>query len=195
MDSKVLRREPGIEVHMTREDDNFVPIWDRGEIATDVKGDRPGVFVSIHANSFPDRRAARGFETYFLSEARNEHERRVSAIENAPLSVQGEEIDPEAEPDLGFILRELRTLDHQHWSALFAELDKHVPAVENMAAARRAFAAAGNQAATVETLDGCNHLFQRCATGYPDEYFELDHDIAPEVLDRVSDWITGIFAQ
>lgn len=118
----LLSREPGIEVHMTREDDTFVPIWDRGQIATDIKGDRPGVFLSVHANSFPDRRAARGFETYFLSEARNDHERRVSAIENAPLSVEGDVVDPEEEPDLGFILRELRTLDHQHWSAMLAEM-------------------------------------------------------------------------
>ena len=65
---------------------------------------------------------ANGFETYFLSEARTEHERRVAAIENAPLSFQGQDVDPEEEPDLGFILRELRNLDHQHWSALLAEL-------------------------------------------------------------------------
>ena len=78
--------------------------------------------MSIHANSFPNRRSTSGFETYFLSEARTEHERRVSAIENAPLQVRGQDIDPDQEPDLGFILRELRTLDHQHWSALLAEM-------------------------------------------------------------------------
>ena len=73
--------------------------------------------------------------------------------------------------------------------ALFGELDKHVPPVENMAAAKRALQAAGNRAHTVETLPGCNHLFQRCATGYPDEYFTIDHDISPDVLDRVTGWI------
>ncbi len=120
--AELLRREPGIEVYLTRDDDTFVPIWDRGERATDWKGERAGVFVSLHANSLPSRRSARGFETYFLSEARTEHERRVAAIENAPLQAGGQDIDPEAEPDLGFILRELRTLDHQHWSALLAEM-------------------------------------------------------------------------
>jgi N-acetylmuramoyl-L-alanine amidase len=118
----LLRREEGIEVYMTRDTDVFVPIWERGELATAWKGDRPGVFVSIHANSTPDRRSARGFETYYLSEARTEHERRVEAIENAPLQVQGQSIDPDSEPDLGFILRELRSLDHQHWSSLLAEM-------------------------------------------------------------------------
>lgn len=120
--AEVLRREPDLEVHLTRDDDTFVDLWDRGEIATNLKGERPGLFISIHGNSFPDQRRTRGFETYFLSEARTEHERRVSAIENAPLRMGGQSIDPEQEPDLGFILRELRNLDHQHWSALLAEM-------------------------------------------------------------------------
>ncbi len=77
--------------------------------------------------------------------------------------------------------------------ALYGDRDKHVPAQENMAAAKRALVAAGNKAHTVETIAGCNHLFQRCETGYPDEYFELDHDVAPEVLDTVSGWIGGLF--
>jgi N-acetylmuramoyl-L-alanine amidase len=120
--ARVLRREPDLEVHLTRDDDTFVDLWDRGEIATNLKGDRPGLFVSIHGNSFPEQRGTRGFETYFLSEARTEHERRVSAIENAPLRLQGQAIDTADEPDLSFIFRELRNFDHQHWSALLAEM-------------------------------------------------------------------------
>jgi N-acetylmuramoyl-L-alanine amidase len=118
----LLEREPDFEVYLTRDDDTFVPIWDRGDLATEWKGDRPAVFISIHANSFPTRRSARGFETYFLAEARNDHERRVSAIENAPLSAGTQAVDPDAEADLGFILRELKALDHQHWSSMLAEM-------------------------------------------------------------------------
>jgi len=120
--AQVLEREDDIEVHLTRDDDTFVDLWDRGEIATNIKGERYGIFVSIHGNSFPDQRGTRGFETYFLSDARTEHERRVSAIENAPLRMGGQSVDPDQEPDLGFILRELTNLDHQHWSALLAEM-------------------------------------------------------------------------
>lgn len=76
--------------------------------------------------------------------------------------------------------------------ALFAELDRHVAARENMAAVERLLEASGNRGCTVETIAGCNHLFQRCETGYPDEYFEIDHDISPAVLDRVSGWIAGV---
>lgn len=120
--AEILRRDPNLEVHMTRDDDTFVDLWERGQRATEIKGERPGIFVSIHANSFPARRTTTGFETYFLAEARTEHERRVSAIENAPLSLQGQDIDPEEMPDLDFILRELRNFDHAHWSDLLAGL-------------------------------------------------------------------------
>jgi N-acetylmuramoyl-L-alanine amidase len=118
--ANVLRDEPRIEVRMTREDDGFVELWERGLLATDAKGERPGIFVSIHANSFPARRTTRGFETYFLSEARTEDERRVSAVENAPLTIRGRGVDASRQSDLDFILRELRNFDHAHWSALLA---------------------------------------------------------------------------
>lgn len=83
--SRLLAEDPEVEVRLTRDRDLLVPIWERGERATAWKGDRPGVFVSIHANGLPGRPEVRGFETYFLSEARTEHERRVAAAENAPL--------------------------------------------------------------------------------------------------------------
>jgi N-acetylmuramoyl-L-alanine amidase len=122
--ARLLGEDPEVEVRLTRDRDLLVPIWERGERATEWKGDRPGVFVSIHANALPGRPGVRGFETYFLSEARTEHERRVAAAENAPL-YQGREEDrppPSQDPLLAGILRDLRTFDHQHWSALFAEL-------------------------------------------------------------------------
>ena len=122
--ARLLEEDPELEVRLTRDRDLLVPIWERGEQATEWKGDRPGVFVSIHANALPGRPGVRGFETYFLSEARTEHERRVAAAENAPLfRDQGEDqFPPPQDPLLAGILRDLRTFDHQHWSALFAEL-------------------------------------------------------------------------
>jgi N-acetylmuramoyl-L-alanine amidase len=113
-----LEQEAGIEVHLIRDDDTFVPLWERGARATELKGGRPGLFLSIHANAFAS--PIRGFETYVVSEARTDHERRVAALENAPLEL---ETRPEVEGgELEFILRDLRNEDHQHWSALLAEL-------------------------------------------------------------------------
>jgi N-acetylmuramoyl-L-alanine amidase len=121
--ARELEAYPWIEVHLTRDRDVSVPIWERGERATAWKGERPGVFVSIHANAVPDRPQVRGFETYFLSEARTEHERRVAAAENAPLRRER----PDApgggveDPFLAGILRDLMTHDHQQWSAYLAD--------------------------------------------------------------------------
>ncbi len=115
-----LASDEALEVHLIRSGDVLVDLWQRGAMATDLKGERPGLFISIHANSFPARRSVRGFETYFLAEARTDDERRLTAIENAPLRVENSELVP-AE-DLDFILRDLGSLDHQHWSSLLAEM-------------------------------------------------------------------------
>ncbi|MBT8487450.1 MAG: N-acetylmuramoyl-L-alanine amidase [Gemmatimonadetes bacterium] len=120
--AEVLRRNPDLEVHLIRDDDTFVDVWERGLIATDIKGERPGIFVSIHANSFPARREARGFETYFLSDARTEHERRVSAIENASITMNPQNVDEESVADIDFILRDLKNYEHAHWSEDLASL-------------------------------------------------------------------------
>lgn len=117
-----LRGDEDLEVYMTRDRDVLVPLWERGPQATLWKGDRPGIFISIHVNSSPWSPAIRGFETYFLSEARTEHEQRVAALENAPLQLEAELDGAEVEDvDLSFIMRELRNFDHQHWSSLLAE--------------------------------------------------------------------------
>jgi len=112
----LLGREKGVEVHLTRSEDSFVPLWERGELATQWKGENPAVFISVHANSMPERPSVRGFETYSLNVARTEHERRVAAIENAPLQVQGQNIDPDSDPEFAFLLRDLSNSGHQPWS-------------------------------------------------------------------------------
>jgi len=76
-------QERGVSVVMTRSTDTLIALSDRGRIANAKKGD---VFVSIHVNAanpnWKQPGAARGFETYFLSEARTEDARRVEAMEN-----------------------------------------------------------------------------------------------------------------
>jgi N-acetylmuramoyl-L-alanine amidase len=112
---------PELEVVLTRDRDVFIPLWERGPMATRMRGDRPGIFVSIHANAVRDR-SVRGVETYFLSEARTEHERRVAELENsaARFNPAGDRVPAPAE-DLDFIISELRNLDYIHWSAELAE--------------------------------------------------------------------------
>ncbi len=37
-----------------------------------------------------------------------------------------------------------------------------------------------------------NHLFQRCQTGSPDEYVQIEETIYPWVMETIADWILGI---
>jgi N-acetylmuramoyl-L-alanine amidase len=80
-----ILRERGYEVHLTRTTDTLIALGDRPRLANKWRADRPvAVFLSIHANSAPGS-SARGFETFFLSEARTEDERRVAEMENAAI--------------------------------------------------------------------------------------------------------------
>ncbi|MEQ9569123.1 MAG: N-acetylmuramoyl-L-alanine amidase [Longimicrobiales bacterium] len=128
--ARALDTVPDLEVHLTRDRDVSIPIWERGDMATRLKGDRPGVLVSIHVNSLDDANT-RGVETYFLSQARTEHERRVAALENSPPAGGGDGgAARTADPGLAFILNELRNLDYMHWSAdLAAEVQRHLAEV------------------------------------------------------------------
>ena len=80
-----LLKTYGIETILTRQKDIFIPLKKRAEIANSVGAD---LFVSIHANAW--KRASRGFEVFYLSEAIDASARAVAAVENAPLRFEKE---------------------------------------------------------------------------------------------------------
>lgn len=92
-----LAAAPDIRPILTRERDAFVTVRGRPSMALSEQGD---LFLSIHANSAPNR-SARGFETYFLGEARSDESRAVAMRENSAL--QYEEDAPQL-GDIQFIL-------------------------------------------------------------------------------------------
>jgi N-acetylmuramoyl-L-alanine amidase len=77
--SKLLQKQPGVEVVMTRDTDVFVPLEERTAIANREGAD---LFLSIHANASRNPRAA-GVETYFLNFASNQDAEAVAARENS----------------------------------------------------------------------------------------------------------------
>ena len=119
--ARELATNPEIEVRLTRDRDTEVPIGTRGEWATEWGRGRRAVFISIHANALPDQSGVRGFETYFFSEARTEHERRVAAAENAALPEGAGYARAGTDPLLTGILSDLRMAEYQQGSALLAE--------------------------------------------------------------------------
>ncbi|HEX7119000.1 MAG TPA: N-acetylmuramoyl-L-alanine amidase [Longimicrobiales bacterium] len=102
-----LRSRGGYEVHLTRTTDTLIALADRPRMANEWKAGRPAaLFLSIHANSV-SARSVRGFETFFLSEARTEDERRVAEMENAAVAYE-ETTAATGGDDLDWILNTLR---------------------------------------------------------------------------------------
>ena len=60
---------PDVQVVYTRKTDRFVELWQRAEIANKAKAD---LFVSVHINSLPGKRIARGYQTYTLGSSRRD---------------------------------------------------------------------------------------------------------------------------
>jgi N-acetylmuramoyl-L-alanine amidase len=121
--SRALRdvlAQRGVNVIMTRSTDTLIALNDRGRIANAKKGD---VFLSIHVNAANPRwkqpGAARGFETYFLSEARTEDARRVEAMENEVVKYEIAS-DVKANDPLSFIVHDMEQNQHLRESSELA---------------------------------------------------------------------------
>jgi len=74
-----LRRELGVEVVLTRNDDTFIALEDRTAIAN---AERADLFISLHVNASPNAET-RGLETYYLNNTDDEAALRLAARENA----------------------------------------------------------------------------------------------------------------
>jgi N-acetylmuramoyl-L-alanine amidase len=112
----------GIDVVYTRMADTLIALDDRGRIANRAKGD---LFISIHVNAanpnWKDPGGARGFETYFLSEARTEDARRVEQMENSAVRLERPEAQASGDP-LSFIKSDMTQNQHLRESSELAEM-------------------------------------------------------------------------
>jgi N-acetylmuramoyl-L-alanine amidase len=81
---KLLQKELGIEVVLTRRTDVYVPLEERTAIANRHNAD---LFLSIHANS-SRLSGAKGIETYFLSFASSPEAEAVAARENSASEIE-----------------------------------------------------------------------------------------------------------
>jgi N-acetylmuramoyl-L-alanine amidase len=100
---KLLQKEKDLKVVLTRTEDVFVPLEQRGRIANQAGGD---LFLSIHCNS-AKRKNASGSEVYFLAEAKTDEARAVASIENSAIKFEHPENYDETTSDLDFILLDL----------------------------------------------------------------------------------------
>lgn len=114
-------RARGVDVLLTRTTDTLIALSDRGRIANANRGD---VFISIHVNAPGGRTAAaareRGFETYFLAEAKTEDERRVQDMENESVKFETGANAPKGDP-LSFIITDMAQNEHLRESSDLAQ--------------------------------------------------------------------------
>lgn len=89
---ELLKKElPNTKVVMTRDDDTFVELYRRGQIANKNKGK---LFISIHCNSMPTKpHSANGCESYILRPGRNSEAVRVAEKENAAIRLEKEQVN------------------------------------------------------------------------------------------------------
>jgi N-acetylmuramoyl-L-alanine amidase len=111
----------GIGVRMTRTTDTLIALGDRGGYCSEACD----LFVSLHVNSLARRKGytdIRGFETYFLAEARTEDAARVAKMENEAVRFESGQDAIGAPGGLDFILKDLQLNEHLRESARLAEL-------------------------------------------------------------------------
>jgi N-acetylmuramoyl-L-alanine amidase len=111
----------GVGVRMTRTSDTLIALGDRGGYCTEACD----LFVSLHVNALkrrPGYTYVRGYETYFLAEAKTEEAARVAQMEND--AIHFETTADAAGPigGLDFILKDLQLNEHLRESARVAEL-------------------------------------------------------------------------
>ncbi|NKZ37792.1 N-acetylmuramoyl-L-alanine amidase [Oleiagrimonas sp. MCCC 1A03011] len=88
----LVDKQPGMQAILTRDDDTYIPLERRFEIARQHKAD---LFVSIHANSCPNHCSARGASVWVLSTHGKESEagKWLARSENASDLVGGVSLD------------------------------------------------------------------------------------------------------
>ncbi|MBA7609871.1 hypothetical protein ES703_17067 [subsurface metagenome] len=81
---RLIKRKLNMKVVYTRDEDVFVPLWQRSKIANEAGGK---LFISIHVNGSPNR-GAHGFETYLLAPAKTQEAIEVARLENSVIALE-----------------------------------------------------------------------------------------------------------
>ena len=117
--ARVIRDElkaRGIEVIMTRDRDEFIPLEERARTANQSGAD---LFVSVHANASPAR-SLNGFEVYFLSEATDDAALALERSENSVYDLKSGKWEAPSR-DLKRILWDLKESENRRQSLKAAQ--------------------------------------------------------------------------
>jgi N-acetylmuramoyl-L-alanine amidase len=95
----------GIDVKLTRQDDRYLKLAERTEIANNTDAD---VFISLHCNALPKGQRASGTELYLMAEQTDQDALNLAIIENRELSGGAEsstEVDEAADKRTRLLLK------------------------------------------------------------------------------------------
>jgi len=85
--TKMLERNAKFQVVNTRDEDVFIPLWERTQIANNADGD---IFISIHANSTDKSSKIKGFETFLLRIGKTDEAIEVAKRENSVINLESD---------------------------------------------------------------------------------------------------------
>jgi N-acetylmuramoyl-L-alanine amidase len=112
-----LRASGRYEVHLTRDDDRFIPLRERVNITRRHKAD---LFISVHADAI-DRRNVNGMSIYTLSETSSDKEAAaLAAKENLSDVIAGVDLQGESS-EVTDILIDLAQRETKNFSVRFAQ--------------------------------------------------------------------------
>jgi N-acetylmuramoyl-L-alanine amidase len=119
---KAILEDMGLLVVMTRDDDTFIPLSGRTDLANREAAD---IFISVHCNAAPWKKRARktmkGSETYFLSLAKTDDARATAAMENAAIQFEQPDDKTKNLDEVQFILWDMVQNQYLTESADLAE--------------------------------------------------------------------------
>lgn len=123
-----IKKRLNIEVILTRNQDKFIPLIQRPAIANSKRAD---LFISIHTNASPDKKA-RGVETYYLNFTTDPEAMRVAALENAATEKSLSDLQDLIKAILANTkLSESRLLAEKVQESLVKTLKRYYPDVED----------------------------------------------------------------
>jgi N-acetylmuramoyl-L-alanine amidase len=80
----LLTKNTNVKVVYTRDEDVFIPLWERTKMANENNGK---IFISVHANANRNH-SAHGFETYLLRPGKTDDAIEVATLENAAIQYE-----------------------------------------------------------------------------------------------------------
>jgi N-acetylmuramoyl-L-alanine amidase len=176
----------GLEVVLTRDDDTFVRLEDRTQIANREKGD---LFISVHCNAAASRKL-RGIETYSLNTSSNRYSIRLAARENAS--------SDRGVGDLQYILADLATKANTGDSARLADRVEQT-LVRNLTPKHAGVKGLGTKEALFYVLLGAKMpaiLVETSFISNPDEEALLaDEKYQGEVADSIAEAVDGFLEE